>query len=438
MTKRGTPKHRRAEGEAMSFLYVTQYFPPEVGAVPARLGAITEQLVARGHRVEVVTTLPNYPTGRILPGWSKRPVQVGTERKMRVVRVWSWPAMGNGLGRILNYVTFGVASVVGLMLSRPADWVVVEYPTLFGALPAVVWCRLRGRKVVVNVADLWLDVIVTIGGLPDGLVVKVLRRLERWMLLHADAVMFVTEGMRDVMVGRGVDLARTAWLPNGADTDRFRPGPSDPAVRERLGLAPGEAMVLYAGTQGYVHRLEVALEAAELLADRPVRFVLVGGGSEGDALRDLARAKGLTNVTFMDPVPQDQLEGLQREATVGLVSVRAGDTYASIRSAKMWPIMATATPVVYSADDEGSRLVTSIGAGIATPAEDSAALAAAIVELIDHPDQAADYGRAGREWVEANASWRHLVGVWLGRMEEVDRLVDDGRAGGAEGDHGPV
>jgi glycosyltransferase involved in cell wall biosynthesis len=322
---------------------------------------------------------------------------------------------------VLNYLTFGPASLLALALSRPADWVVVEYPTLFGALPAVWWCRLRGRRVVVNVADLWLDAVVGMGGISSTLVADVLRRLERWMLLHADVVATVTDGYREELIAKGVDPARLAWLPNGADTTLFAPAPSDPSYRASLGVGEGDHLVLYAGTHGYVHRLEVVLEAAALLRSEPVVFLLVGGGSEKESLRRLSASMGLENVVFRDPVPPEEVARMLREADIGLASVRAGDAFRTIRSAKMWPTMASGRPVVYSGDDEGSRLVASIGAGVVTPAEDAGALAGAILDLVRDPGRAAELGEHGRAWVEENASWRLLVGRWLQRLGEVVR-----------------
>jgi glycosyltransferase involved in cell wall biosynthesis len=280
----------------------------------------------------------------------------------------------------------------------------------------------------VNVADLWLDAVVEMGAAPEGTVIRVLRRCERWMLRHADVVTTVTEGLRDVLVASGVDPDRLAWLPNGADTVVFSPGPSDPARRRDFLADPTHQLVLYAGTHGYVHRLEVVLEAAQLLRGEPITFLLVGDGSEKEALRRTAISMGLDNVVFRDPVTPDEVAAMLREAAIGLVSVRGGDLYGSVRSAKMWAVMATATPVVYSGDDEGSRLVSEIGAGISTPAEDGAALAGAIRHLLADPAEALRLGERGRRWVEANASWNHLVGAWL------DRLADVGtpRAGGVD------
>ena len=340
-----------------SFLLVSQYFPPERGAAQVRLGAVVRELHRRGARVEVVTALPNYPLGRIFDGWRRRPVQAVDEDGVRVLRVWLYASMGSGLLRMANYASFGLMSLLGIVRARPAEWTIVEYPTLFGALPAAVWGRLRRRRVVVYVADLWVDAIVEFGALPDGAIVRLLRRVEAWMLGHATAVTAVTEGLRDTLIDKGVDPARICWMPNGADTDLFTPGDPDPEVDAELGLAPGEHLLLYAGTQGYVHGLEPFLDAAEALRDDPVRIVFVGGGSERPALEAAARSRGLANVAFHDPVPPEEIARYVRRATIGLASIRELELFKSVRSAKIFPVMACAKPVIYAGDDEGAALV---------------------------------------------------------------------------------
>ncbi len=411
---------------------VTQYYPPERGAAQVRLGSIVAELVRRGLLVEVVTALPNYPTGRIFDGWSRSPLQVSDERAERLRRVWVYAAMGSGIRRMVNYASFGLMSVLGLATCAGSPWLVVEYPTLFGAVPAVVAGRIRRQVVVVLVADLWVDSIVQIGTLRDGPVIDLLRRVERWMLRRADVVTAVTDGVRSALLEKGVDERRLAWLPNGADTDLFHPGAPSPEVQRRFDLDPDEHLALYAGTHGYVHGMEVVLEAAALLGDEPVRFLLVGDGSEKPALQARARALGLDNVTFVEPVDPEVVADLLRCSTLALATVREGDVYRTIRSAKAVPAMASGRPVVYSGDDEGSKLVEQIGAGIVTPPGDAAALADAVRTLIHDPALRGRQGAAGRDWVVRHASWRRLVDDWITRVDDIS-----GKAvGGAHSERG--
>jgi glycosyltransferase involved in cell wall biosynthesis len=239
------------------------------------------------------------------------------------------------------------------------------------------------------------------------------------MLRGATAVTAVTEGVREALIDKGVDPARICWLPNGADTEQFSPGPVDPAVDAELGLEPGEHLILYAGTQGYVHGLEVVLDAAEELRDLPIRFALVGGGSEQPALREAAEARRLAKVSFHDPVAPDDVARYLRRATAGLASVRDLELFRSVRSAKMFPTMATAKPVIYAGNDEGAALVRESGAGITTAPGDGAALAAAIRRVIADPDEAEALGAAGRRWIEEEGSWRVLIERWLADLGRV-------------------
>ncbi|MCB1040027.1 MAG: glycosyltransferase family 4 protein [Acidimicrobiales bacterium] len=402
-----------------SFLIVTQYYAPERGAAQVRLGALAKQLQRRGARTEVLTALPNYPLGRIFDGWSRRPVQRVDEDGVRVVRVWIFASMGSGVMRMVNYASFGLMSLLGLAWTRPADWTIVEYPTLFGALPVATWARLRGRKVVVNVADLWVDAIVELGALRDGVAVRILRRVEAWMLRRATAVTAVTDGLRDALIAKGVDPARICTMTNGADTELFSPGAPDPAVDRELGLSPDEHLFLYAGTQGYVHGLEPFLDAAEALRDDPVRIVFVGGGSERPALEAAARSRGLANVAFHDPVPPEEIARYVRRATIGLASIRELELFKSVRSAKIFPVMACAKPVIYAGDDEGAALVRETGAGLVVAHGDVPGFVAAVRRLVADPDEARTMGEAGLRWIEDEGSWRAILERWLADLDGV-------------------
>ena len=130
-----------------------------------------------------------------------------------------------------------------------------------------------------------------------------------------------------------------------------------------------------------------------------------------------AATMGLTNVVFWDPVPPETVAGLLRHALAGLATVRGGDVYRTIRSAKALPTMASGRPVIYSGDDEGSRLVAAAGAGVVTPAEDAGALAAAVRRLVADRAEADELGRRGRQWIVENASWQRLVGDWLAELD---------------------
>src|ERR1700740_1883004 len=100
----------------MKFLLLTQYFPPEIGGAQTRLRSTDVELKRLGHDVEGVTGLPNYPPGKFYPAYEGRVYAREEFEGITVRRVWLYPAMGGGLRRMLNYVSFTIMSLFGLLL----------------------------------------------------------------------------------------------------------------------------------------------------------------------------------------------------------------------------------------------------------------------------------------------------------------------------------
>lgn len=403
----------------MRFLVLSQYYPPEIGAPQTRLAAMVREMKNLGHDVEVVTAMPNYPKGRIFPEYRGRFYLREELDGVRVHRVWLYPSTGAGLRRILNYMSFtGTCLAPLLCLSRP-DYVFVESPPLFLSVPGYLMARRWRAKMIFNVADLWPDSVRELGLMKDGLALGLAARLEEWTYRVADRVNAVTEGIRSTLIEKkGVPPAKVLFLPNGVDTQLFKPRPADDALASRLGLA-GKKLILYAGTLGYAQGLEVALEAAATLRDETdILFVFVGGGSEVGSLKLLAEKWSLPNVVFLDPVPPEEVARLYSLALAGFASLRNLPLFEGARPSKIFPIMASGVPVIYSGAGEGARLIEAAQAGIVTPPEDSRALAGAVRLLAQNPDLAARLGRNGRAYAEKHLTWSTLVANWLRELSE--------------------
>jgi len=373
------------------------------------------ELVALGHDVEVVTGVPNYPTGSVFAGYGGRLYQRDTWAGATVHRVWLYAAAGSGLKRALNYLSFTATCMVGLVRTRTADWLFVESPPLPVIVPAVVFARWRRTAVVLNVADLWPDSMVHLDISLPNWVLRSLEALERWAYRRADVVTAITEGVRDRLIAKGVPEAKLAFLPNGVDTRLFSPAEPDDALLRELGLE-GRQVVLYAGTHGYAHGVDVVLRAAELLAGNDIVFLLVGDGSEKPMLQARARELGLDNVVFCPPVALEEVARLLSIAAVALATVRGGELFQATRSAKVLPAMAAGRPVVYSGDGEGGRIVRDTGAGLVTPSGDANALSAAIARICGDGALAAELGGNGRAHAEGHAGWERLIRQWLEQL----------------------
>lgn len=399
----------------MKFLILTQFFEPEIGAGQTRLAALARELVRAGHQVEVVTALPNYPTGKIFPEYRGRLIMSEFRDGIPVHRCWLYASSGAGLQRMLNYVSFTATALAGMMRARRPDWIFVESPPPILSLSAFLAASFMGARVVVNIADLWPDAIRELGLIKNRLFLSWAERLEAFVYLHADLLTAVTEGVRTRLQAKGVPADKIVFLPNGADTDLYRPLPPDETLRRQLGLE-GKHVVLYPGTHGYAHALEGALHAAQQLRGEPIHFLFVGDGSEKRRLMKMAQDLALDNVTFLPPVPAAEIARYLSVSCCGLVTQRAIPLFDANRSAKAFPIMAAAKPLVFSGAGEGARLVEAAQAGIVIPPEDPKAIADAVRRLVGDSDLAASLGRNGRAYVQQHLQWSTVVRNWLSEL----------------------
>ncbi len=402
----------------MKILILSQYYPPEIGGPQTRLAAMAAELRACGHSVEVVTAIPNYPRGKFFSGVSVKLYQRETVDGVNVHRVWMYPAMGSGVKRLFSYLSFTAFSLLGLLRTQRPDYIFAESPPLFLAIPAIAIARIRNSRIVLNVSDLWPDAIAQGGFMPRGFAFRCLESLEKWSYRHSDFVNAVTEGIRSSLLSeKGVPEQKVLFLPNGVDTKLFRPLPDDSELRARLGL-DGKKIFLWAGTLGFAHGLENVLRAADALKnDQQIHFLFVGDGSAKPKLEALAASLHLPNVTFAAPVSTKELAKYFSIATAGLASLLDIPLHEGARPSKIFPVLASAKPLIFVGRGECARLIEQSGAGIVVPAADSAALASSVMELAENPELAASLGARGRAYVEENFQWSSLISTWIRQLE---------------------
>jgi glycosyltransferase involved in cell wall biosynthesis len=323
---------------------------------------------------------------------------------------------------MLGYASFALFSLPAMFRCRRPDVVIVESPPLLTAVPAMLHQVIRRRPIVLLAADLWPDVAVDMGLISPGVLLSSLRWLEKVTYRRSWKISAVTRAQIDTLTqDKHVSADKVVFLPNGVDATLFAPGEPTPEA-ERLLRPHGERVILYAGTHGHAHGMDVLLDAAPLVHARhpDVSFVCVGGGSERERMMARAAAEGLTYVRFLEPRPIEEIADLYRASWAGISTLRPSRSLEMARPSKVFPIMASARPVIYSGNGEGSRLIEEAGAGVTAPGGDHVALADVITELLDDPERAAQLGANGRAYVLAHLTWSALLSSWLAQLGSTD------------------
>ena len=409
----------------MRVLFLTQYFPPETGAAPARARHFARALERAGHEVRVVTGLPNHPSGVVQPAYQR--VRRASERAggVAIERVWLHATpRRTPVTRLWNHLTFAFSALGPALAGPRPDVVLASMPPLFLGVTAWFAARRHGVPLVFDCRDDWPAAAVALGEMRAGFVARVLEGLARFLQRRAARVLAVTPGMLRAFERANLDAGRLLLITNGADTDLFRPAP---AGRSR---APGQPLtVLYAGTHGLIHGMEVLLDAAERLRSRTdIRFLLVGDGVAKPGLERRAREAGLAQVEFRPSVAPERLVEEIHAADVCVATTRDHPFCGETIPVKLFDYLACGRPVVAAVSGDAARVVEESGAGLVVAPGDGVALADAFVALADDPERRAALGAAGPAFIEARYS-RRAVGttlvtlleevVWLARGREV-------------------
>ncbi len=413
----------------MKILYLSQYFPPEMGAPAARVSELARRWTELGHEVCVLTSFPNHPTGVIPPEYQGRILQRERWGHVDVLRTWIYATPNRGVARrSLAFLSFAASSLVlgGLDRGvREADVVVATSPQFFCAVGGWVLSRIMGVPFVLEIRDLWPQSIVEVGVLSARHpVIRTLAHVEQFLYRQATMLVSVTDSFCDVWREQGVDPAKMRVIKNGVDLRKFQPGPREGAVRESLGLRD-EFIVSYIGTHGMAQRLETLLEAADLLRDDPtIRILLVGEGAERERLMAQASEWGLGNVTFLGQQPREAIPGLVAASDLVAVLLRRTELFEKVIPSKMFEIMGCARPMVLGVRGEAAALLEDAGAGWAVPPEDPQALADAIRQAKADPDERRRRGEAGLVFAREHYDRDALAERYL---EDLQQVVDQGR-----------
>jgi glycosyltransferase involved in cell wall biosynthesis len=390
----------------VKILYVSQYFPPEMGAPSARASELCRHWARMGHDATVLTGFPNHPTGVVPEEWRARLRHLHyteTIDGVRVVRTWLWPLPNRKAHeRILNYASFCVsAAVSGLFLKKP-DVVIATSPQLLCALSG--WWLAWWKRVpfVFEVRDLWPESLAAVGAGSEGSMLhRTLAAIAGFLYRHAHRIVVVAPAFKDHLIRYwNVPAAKISIVENGVEADLFRLDPAALDERRKLKLED-RFVICYIGTMGNAHGLDTLIAAAKDLqtALPSAMFLLIGEGADKERIVELAAASGLTNIMFLGQQPRETIPSYVSASDLCLVMLKKTELFKTVIPTKLLEYMACERPVVVAVDGQARKIIEEAGAGVFVEPEDSQALVKAIMELAKNPQQRRQMGASGRHYI---------------------------------------
>jgi glycosyltransferase involved in cell wall biosynthesis len=410
----------------VNILYVSQYFPPEMGAPAGRVAEMSRLWVEDGHEVTVLTGFPNHPTG-VVPFAYRRKfrhlVAHETYHGVDVVRSWLLPLPNRkAYERMLNYSSFCISSAATGMFLRKPDLVIATSPQLLVGLSGWWLARLNGVPLVFEVRDLWPESLAAVGaGNENSVLHRGLAGIAGFLYRNCDRLVVVTPAFKDYLIRKWrVPEEKIFVVENGVDTRLFSGLTSNVGLRRELD-ADEKFVISYIGTIGAAHGLETLLEAASRLRDSApqVLFLIVGEGAEKAHLISLARASGLDNVRFADQQPREKIPAYIAASDACLVLLKKTELFKTVLPTKMLEFMSCGRPVILGVDGHARRVLQQADAGLFVEPEDPAALADAVMKLAADPVLRRSMGRNGRQHILRCFSRRDSAKLFVDLLQDL-------------------
>lgn len=388
----------------MKILIVTQYIYPE----PFKSSEMAFELSKRGHQVEVLTGIPNYPEGRYYPGYglfSKRKEVVNGVTFYRCLQT-PRKLLPGSIGQSLNFVTFAICATMWVLFyfvwKKSYDVIITHEPSpITQIIPACILGDIRKVPVYSWIQDIWPDALVSAGGCVGKKLAPMLSRVTNWVYRHSTKLLITSKGMAE-LINRDTDYSdKIIYYPQWAE-DMSADGDEPKSIEQ---VRADDYTIMMLGNLNSGIGVPTVLELCKEMKDDPVHFVFVGGGSEEQKMRDYCKQEGLDKVRFTGRKPFAEMPYYCRQADAMLLTLKETKMkHLDITvPARLQGYLSAGKPVLAMIGSGATDVIREADCGISVPAGDYKALAEKIRnEVLTDKAVFTEKGQNGRRYFDAN------------------------------------
>ena len=390
----------------MKILFLTQYFPPEVGAPQNRLYELAIRLQKEGIDITVLTAMPNYPSMEIHKEYLGKKYCYEEMNGLKVHRASIFVTKSKSIvKRLQNYFSFVWSSykIGKKKLDNKYDYIFCESPPLFLGISAYLLCKKKKAKLIFNVSDLWPESAEKLGLVTNKIFLKLATILEEFLYKKSVLITGQTQGIVSNISSR-FPKKNVYWLPNGVDLNLYNPDNVNSKWRSDNNFNNSDLLLLYAGIIGHAQGLEIILNAAEKTKHYPeIKYLLLGSGPEKDKLIKLKQDLNLKNVFFLDLVPKTEMPEIVKSIDIALVPLKKLDLFLGAIPSKIFENLAMKKALLLGVDGEAKELFINQGkAGLYFEPENANELSEKTIYLNENRNEILTFGENGRKYVDEN------------------------------------
>ncbi|PUZ26254.1 glycosyltransferase WbuB [Chitinophaga parva] len=384
-------------------------FKPDGVSTAYLYADLVSELKKYGHELVVLTSTPHY--NKVESAIAAQPLikrrgglyYTSMYDGVEVYHIPMTKAKGT-LRRIVDFIKFHVLGLgIGLSLNK-FDVVLSPSPPLTIGVVGALIAGLKGGKAIYNVQEIYPDFAINQGVVKNGLLIKVLKGIEKFIYNRSAAVVTIDDKFSDIIRPRFKDVRKLHVIPNFVDTQLYMPGARHNAFSAQHGL-DDKFVIAYAGNIGFAQNWEPVLHAAKALEHLPVTFLIVGDGVRKAWLREQIAERGINTILLLDYQPREAMPLINASADLHTI-VMSADMDNDGFPSKIYTILASGRPVLVStgSDSPLSNLMRKANAQRKVGLNDNESYAAAIAKAYAEREQLPAEGAAGRAFIEGNYS----------------------------------
>lgn len=407
----------------MKILILHQYFLGKNDPGGSRFNQFVKYWEEQGHEITVIAGTVHYITGKKEDKYKGKWV---TKEKysdnVTLYRTYVSEAYNKSfLGRLWAYFSFTFSSLFAVLFKvKKHDVLIVTSPPLFVGITGIFAKLLKRIPTVFEVRDLWPESAIDTGVLTNKFLIKSAYLVEKMSYKFATKINVLTPAFKKTLIEKKeIAEEKIIFVPNGADTDIFQPGPKDNWVREKYNLKD-KFVVTYMGAHGVANHLDSILEVAKECKEyKNIIFLLIGDGMEKKRLKEKAKHESLDNILFIDSQPKQIIPDFCNASDVCTAVLKKIDTFKTVYPNKVFDYMSCAKPILLGIDGVARELVENSKSGFYVDPENAQEFKTKILELYNNPELAHTLGENGSQFVKESFSRESLAEKYVNELEKI-------------------
>ena len=367
----------------------------------------------------MVSCVPHHPMGKAYPGYKNKFYQSEMKDGIRAIKLFTYITANEGFAkRTFNYFFYMVMTILIAPFMGKADIVISTSPQFFNGLAGYFVSRIKRCPWVLEIRDLWPESILAVGAIKNKLIIKSLIGLEKFAYRKADRIVSVTYSFLEHFKQYGIQQSKMHVIRNGVDLSFYDPKHEDTEYAESIGVS-GRFVAAYVGTHGMAHGLDTLLDAANLVGNDNIVFIMAGDGAERERLEQRIQEEGIDNVKMLGQLPKEDMPRLWSITDASLVLLKKKDLFLSVIPSKIFESMAMKTPIILGVRGESQTIIEEANSGICIEPESAEELANAVIKLYENSELSNEFGENGSQYVKANFDRQKLANEYEELLQNV-------------------